>query len=382
MAEMTSRERALAAFGHREADRIPIDLGSHGASLIRREVYDGVRSLWGIPEEDDLGTMMASGLVIPGAAFRRRIGADFVGIGLECLDTWVREDESTYRDEWGVTWLRSGEGEAGVMAGPLERDNVTVAEILAWDGYPAGDDPRRYPDIAERVAKIRAETDSAIVFDFHYGVIRECQRLRGFAPWLMDLIADPARAEAMMEKVVETITAISDHVLDLIGDEIDVFFWPDDMGFQDSPYMKPQMYRDLIKPYHARFLAAVKAKTDALVMMHNDGAIHDWLGDYIEIGVQALNPVQVSAKGMGDTAALKAEFGDDLVYWGAVDTQHVLPFGSPADVKDEVRRRIDTLGPGGGYVLAPGHCIQSEVPPENVVAMFEAALEMGSYPLV
>lgn len=381
MTAMTSRERAQATFRHQEPDRIPIDIASHGASLIRREIYDGMRAIWGMPEEDDLGTIMASGLVIPGAAFRTRIGADFVGVGLECLDTWVRLDEHTYRDEWGVTWLRSGDGEPGVMAGPLERTDITVDEILAWDGYPVGDDPRRFPGIAERVARIRAETGAAVVFDFHYGVIRECQRLRGFAPWLMDLIADPARAEAMMEKVTETITAIADHVLGLIGDEIDVFFWPDDMGFQDSPYMKPQMYRDLVKPFHARFLQSVKARTGALIMMHNDGAIHDWLGDYVEIGVEALNPVQVSARGMGDTAALKAEFGDDLVFWGAIDTQHVLPFGSPQDVRDEVKRRIETLAPGGGYVLASGHCLQAEVPPENAVAMFEAALEMGSYPL-
>lgn len=184
-----------------------------------------------------------------------------------------------------------------------------------------------------------------------------------------------------MTKVVETISAIAEHALEQVGDEIDVFWFADDMGFQDRPYMRPQMYRELVKPYHAAFLERVRAKTDAVIMMHNDGAIHDLLADYIEIGVQALNPVQVSADGMGDTAALKAEFGNDLVFWGAIDTQHVLPFGSPQDVRDEVKRRIETLGPGGGYVLAPGHNIQSEVPPENVVAMFEAALEMGSYPI-
>jgi len=145
--------------------------------------------------------------------------------------------------------------------------------------------------------------------------------------------------------------------------------------------MRPEMYRELVKPYHARFLEVVRGKTTAPIMMHNDGAIHDLLRDYIEMGVAALNPVQVSADGMGDTAALKAEFGADLVFWGAIDTQSVLPFGSPQDVRDEVKRRLETLGPAGGYVLAPGHNIQKEVPPENVVAMFEAALELGSYPL-
>jgi uroporphyrinogen decarboxylase len=197
----------------------------------------------------------------------------------------------------------------------------------------------------------------------------------------MDLIAEPERAEAILEKVTQTITAIAGHALGPIGDQIDVFLFYDDMGFQDRPYMKPEMYRELVKPYHARFLHAVKGMTGAHIMMHNDGAIHDLLADYVEIGVEALNPMQVSAQGMGDTAALKAEFGDELLFWGAIDTQAVLPFGSPADVRDEVKRRIETLGPGGGYVLAPGHNIQAEVPPENVVAMFEAAMEMGVYPV-
>ena len=109
--------------------------------------------------------------------------------------------------------------------------------------------------MAERVARIRSETDYAIVFDFHYGVVRECQRLRGFAPWLMDLIMDPERAEAIMTKVVDTISAIAEHALEQVGDEIDVFWFADDMGFQDRPYMKPEMYRELVKPYHARFIS-------------------------------------------------------------------------------------------------------------------------------
>lgn len=380
MAVMTSRERARAALSHRQPDRVPIDLGSHGASLIRREVYEAMRRIWGLPDEPDLGTFTASGLVVPGAAFRERCGADFIDIGLEVLESWEQTDEDSFVDEWGVTWMRSGDGEPAALAGPLERTDITAREILEWDGYPVPDDPRRYPTMVERVARIRAETDKAIVFDFHYGVIRECQRLRGFAPWLMDLIAEPERAEAIMTRVTDSIIGIAEHALDQVGDEIDVFMFLDDMGFQDRPYMKPEMYRQLVKPYHARFVQAVKAKTNAVVMMHNDGAIHDLLPDYIEIGVGALNPVQVSADGMGDTAALKAEFGDELVFWGAIDTQHVLPFGTVQEVRDEVKRRIETLGADGGFVLAPGHNIQSEVPPENAIAMFETALELGAYP--
>jgi uroporphyrinogen decarboxylase len=382
MAAMTSRERALAAFAHREPDRIPIDIAATGASLIHRRVYEGVMSLWGLPPEPDLGTSKTSGMVYPGEAFRRRVGADFRQVGLECLEAWEQTGSSTYLDEWGVTWERSDGGEPAALNGPFQKAVVTVAEIERYAGYPQASDPRRYPDLRQRVTALRSETEYAVVFDFHYGLIRECQRLRGFAEWLTDLLDDEAIARALMEKVLETITGMAEHALDEIGDQIDVFLFYDDMGFQDRPYMRPAMYRELVKPYHARFLEAVRRKTKAHIMMHNDGAIRDLLGDYIEMGVEALNPVQVSADGMGDTAALKAEFGRDLLWWGAIDTQQVLPFGSPERVKDEVRRRLDTLGPGGGYVLAPGHNIQADVPAANVVAMLEAAAEMGTYPLI
>ena len=137
--------------------------------------------------------------------------------------------------------------------------------------------------------------------------------------------------------------------------------------------MSPDMYREKVKPYHRRFLEAIKANTHAKVAIHSDGAIYDILGDFIEIGIEALNPVQVSAKGMGDTKKMKQEFGKHLSFWGGVDTHQALPFGTPDDVVAETKRRIDDLGPGGGYVLASVHTINSEVPSENVAAMLETA---------
>lgn len=381
MTTMTSRERALAALSHREPDRIPVDIGATGVSLIHRRVYEAVLDLWGMAPEPDVRGVKGSGMVRPGEAFCRRVGADFEQVGLEVLETREEIDTSHFVDEWGVTWARSDGGEPAALEGPFQRDGTTVADIESYPDYPSADDPRRYPDIAARVRRLRTETDKAIIFDFRYGVVRECQRLRGFGEWLSDLIAEPELAEALMEKVTDTISGIADHALSQIGDQVDLVLFYDDMGFQDRSYMRPSMYRELVKPYHARLLAAIRKRTAAPIMMHSDGAIRDLLPDLIEIGVQILNPIQVSADGMGDTAALKADFGRDLVFWGAIDTQHVLPFGSPREVRDEVRRRIETLAPGGGYVLASAHNIQAEVPAANVVAMFEAAAEMGAYPL-
>ncbi len=232
-------------------------------SLIRHEPYDGARALWACPKRTTPVPSPPPGSSFPASVSPARLGADFVAhIGLVSLEAWERLDDGSFLDEWGVTWMRSGDGEPAALAGPLERDDITAKEILDWDGYPVADDPRRYPGMVERVAS-PGRYGHAIVFDFHYGVVRECQRLRGFAPWLMDLIADPERAEAIMIKVVDTISAIAELALDQVGDEIDVFWFADDMGFQDRPYMKPEMYPELVKPYHARFLERVRAKTDA-----------------------------------------------------------------------------------------------------------------------
>ncbi len=141
------------------------------------------------------------------------------------------------------------------------------------------------------------------------------------------------------------------------------------------------MYRQMIKPYHAELMATIKSRTRAKIFYHSDGNIYPLIGDLIEIGVDLLNPVHVSAKDMDDTARLKREFGDRLSFCGAIDTQWVLPYGTPGDVRGEVRRRIKDLGPGGGYILAAVHCIQPDVPPENVCAMFDEALAAGRYPL-
>lgn len=152
----------------------------------------------------------------------------------------------------------------------------------------------------------------------------------------------------------------------------------DDLGFQDRPYMRPSMYTEKVKPYHRRLVEAIKSNTSAKVLMHSDGSIYKLLLDNIDVGVDAINPVQHSAKNM-ESSRLKAEFGRDSSFYGGIDTQQVLLWGTPEDVRREVKDRIKALGPGEGYVLASVHNIQSEVSAENIVAMYEAAIEYGEY---
>jgi uroporphyrinogen decarboxylase len=152
------------------------------------------------------------------------------------------------------------------------------------------------------------------------------------------------------------------------------------MGAQNGPLISPSLYRKLVKPRQKMLIETIKRKTNAKVFLHSCGAIYEFIPDFIEIGIDILNPVQVSARGMGNTERLKKEFGKDLVFWGgSCDSQHILPFGTPEDVRKETARRIEELKPGGGYVFAPIHNIQAFVPPENIVALFETAKEVGIY---
>ena len=167
--------------------------------------------------------------------------------------------------------------------------------------------------------------------------------------------------------------------LDEVGPYIQVFTYWDDVCTQNGWMIRPEIYRGTIKPLQRRLVEAIKKKTDAKLYYHCCGAAFDLIPDLIDLGFDIVNPVQVSARGM-DTRRLKQTYGDDIVFWGGgVDTQNILPFGSPQDVADEVKRRIDDLAPGGGFVLAAVHNIQALVPPENVVALFDTALEYGSY---
>jgi uroporphyrinogen decarboxylase len=192
------------------------------------------------------------------------------------------------------------------------------------------------------------------------------------------LLKESKFVAALLDKALEIQLGVCRQVLRALGDNVDVLVFADDLGTQDNLQISPKMYRSIIKPRQKALFEAVRELSSAKLLFHSDGAIADIIPDLIEIGVDAINPVQPTCRGM-DTAVLKRRYGEVLSFWGSIDTQHVLPFGTPQEVEDEVKRRIDDLAPGGGFVLAAVHNIQPEVPPENVVAMFETALEYGRY---
>ena len=171
------------------------------------------------------------------------------------------------------------------------------------------------------------------------------------------------------------------HFLAELGEDVDMIKIGDDLGTEQSLLMSPAMYRRILKPIHADYIAFIRERTKAKIFFHTDGDVFDLLDDLVEIGVDILNPVQSGSGKLGNLAEVKRRYGSRLAFCGAIDTQRVLPTGTPEQVRAEVRRAIGTLGPGGGYLLAAVHTIMNEVPPENILAMVDAAVEFGTYPI-
>ncbi len=383
MVDMGHRQRVLAALNHEEPDRVPMDLGGAMAAGMNVKSYARLLDYLGIEERGRLTQT-------PGARFQL---ASYPEALLERFDVDLRPlypamaektpelylDKCTLRDQWGVVWSCSEDGGHFFLAPtPFQGKEPTVEDIdrHAW---PDPRDPGRLKGLKEEARRLHEETDYAVVLNLPYGVVRYSQMVRGFTEFLEDLMLNPPVAEALMEHSLAFLGGLAQFLLKEIGDYVDVVQFPDDLGFQDQPYVSPSLYRKRVKDYHRRMVEMVKAHTKAKFLLHSDGAVYPLISDFVDAGVDAINPVQVSCKGMDDTRRLKEQFGARLSFWGSIDTHHVMPRGTTADVRDEVRRRIGELAPGGGFVLASVQSLQAEVPPENVVAMFDAALEYGRY---
>lgn len=171
------------------------------------------------------------------------------------------------------------------------------------------------------------------------------------------------------------------HFLRELGDNVDIIKIGDDLGMQSGLLISPKMYREILKPIHADYIAFIKERTKAKVFFHTDGDVYDLVDDFVEIGIDILNPIQTSAGKMADLEGLKTRYGKRICFCGAIDTFRILPYGTPEQVRQEVRRVIQVLAPGGGYLLAAVHTLLDEVPGENILAMVDAAEEYGRYPI-
>ena len=383
MTKMTPRERVWTAITHREPDQVPLDLGGGASTTIVIEGYEKLKEYFGISSET-IVMNKAFRLAQLDEAVMLRLGSDTRPLGIKGPASWkppASENPDQFTDFWGITWRKANY--PGGYYWELYKHPLAEATIDDIDQYPWPDplDPGFTAGLAKEAQELYDNTDYAIMADGGFKSFWELgYMLRGFQRMLTDVMDNTEFVLALMNKILELNIAGTSRFLGLAGKYIHVIRTADDLATQNSLLMSPKTFRTLLKPFYKKYFDFVHSKTDAKIFYHSCGNITGLLDDLIEIGVDIINPVQVSA--MGDTAALKARFANRIVFWGGIDTQHALPNGSVKDVEEEVHRRIRDLGPGGGYVVGSVHNIQPDVPPENIVAMAEATRKYGKYPLI
>ncbi|MGE5141399.1 MAG: uroporphyrinogen decarboxylase family protein [Rudaea sp.] len=383
MTEWTCRRRVETSLAHREPDRVPIDL------TITLLPYVRLREYLGLPQEENLKPS-AFTEVRAGVDVLEALGIDITFVQLRKPANWSPPPslpDGTSFDEWGIGRKRielPGGGYLNeVSVYPLE--NATIDDLKDYP-WPDPADPGRVAGLEEEARRLYEQTGLAIMGRFGGPILEQAHYLRGWERWLMDMAADPEFASALLDRITDIQISLDEAGLRAAGKYLSIFkLSGEDLGMQDRPIFSPRMWRELARPFLERRWRAARAALDRYaphvkLLLHSDGAFRPFIPDLIECGVQALDPIQEHCPGM-ELYQLKRDFGQDLTFHGAVDTQQVLPFGTPAEVEAEVIRCIDALGRGGGYILAPVHNVQADVPPENLVAMCRAAQEYGLYPL-
>jgi uroporphyrinogen decarboxylase len=374
MPDMTSRQRVLAALDHHRPDRVPVDIGGSSATTIVGLAYERLKSHLGVTEQTNYMKSKSRSAILADCV-AERLHSDTRPILPGSPDGWqdLYFPDGSFRDEWGVTWSRPGGGHYNPTGNPLREATLEDLERYPW---PDPCNPGRVRGLRDYAYRLHSGTDCAIVLSMPVGFVHQSQYLRGFENYLMDLILNTEFVEALMDRTLDFWLKLGEAVLKEAGPFIDVVLIADDVAFHDRPMVDLKRYRQLIKPRHAQMVDLVKRLSNARVLYHSCGAVKSIIPDLIEIGVDALNPVQVSSKGMAPSE-LKASFGDEVCFWGGIDTSRVLPSGSVDDVRAEVKRRIYEMAQQGGFVLASVHNIQEDVPPENILAMADAAYEFG-----
>ena len=382
---MTSRERILKALSHESPDRVPIDFGGFQTGIHRR-AYENLLNHLGRREEIVILDPVQQ-LARPSEAVLERFHVDtryVLAHGPDGFDGTIRtatRDGRLWhdlRDEFGVVWSMPDDGGLYMDISHHPLAGATVEDLADYP-WPDGSDPSRFTGVREQAQVLRRETPYALTTGICGVVYEVCWYLRGLERWFMDMVENPDFCAALLDRTLAFWLGYMTGFMGEVGDLIDVVMIGDDLTGQSGPLFSPAFYREIVKPRQKRLVQHIKSLTEAKIWYHTCGSCIRYLPDLIDNGIDILNPVQTSAAGM-DPALLKQRYGRDLVFWGGgCDAQHVLPTATPDEVREQVRRNMEVFKPGGGYVFNSIHNIQADVPPENIVALFDAAYDYGLY---
>jgi uroporphyrinogen decarboxylase len=384
MDSLNSRERVQRALNHQEPDRVPFDLGGTGLSTIHVTAYQNLRRHLGLPEVEPRVAFVAEQLVRVDEDLAERLQADVWPVlsGMASGFEYVFRVEGAYEaytDEWGIGWRKPVDG--GFYYDMYHHPLASAESLddLKVHPFPDPVDEGRFAPLRRQAEAARAKGKAVALAGPCAGIAEVYSWMRGYEEYYIDLAHHKDWVGYMLDRLVAFKSAYWERALGEIGDLVDIVIEADDLAGQHAPLLSPRTYREVIQPRHKRLFSFIKAQAPVKVFYHSCGAVRRLIPDLIEAGIDILNPVQISAADM-DLAGLKREFGRDLVFWGGgVDTQGVLGTATPAEIKDHVWQNIEALAPGGGFIFAAVHDIQANVPPENIVAMWEAWQAYGIY---
>jgi len=385
---MNSRERVLAAVNHQEPDKVPIDLGGTQCSTLTLVANDQLKAHLNIDKEgemvvcplteaisllDEIALLFETDCrtVRMKAPRAGREDEANLGKGFTAFKVVRNPEGHEFIDDLGTVWKKNRYDYAPVK---FPFAGLTASDL---DTYPWPDpyDPGRIEGLREETLALRKDTDYAIVADIMVGgPFEQACRSRGFEQFMLDLAWDPAFAHKYLGKLTDLAVGMWDAQLSAIGDCVDIVCQGDDLGMQTGLQISLDMYRKFVRPCHERIFAFIHSKTNAKAWLHSCGSVYAIIPDLIESGVDILNPVQVRAKNM-DLERLKREFGRDIAFWGGgVDIQS-LPDWNTHEVEEQVRRVIEIMAPGGGYVFAATHNILPETTGEKTYAAYMSAVK-------
>ena len=385
MKNLSSRQRVLQAISRQEPDRVPIGFGGAFDTLHHypsnsgnsRGGYLHLCEYMGFTDCRSPVVAQQGNIVINvDNRILEKFGSDLRWIYMNQPKLKLLPD-GTLQDLLGIRLKRAGKT-IFYTNFPLANAE-TQQDILNFPNWADPSDPLFTRGIRERAQRLHDAGYAVATFPGYAGQIFHLYTfLRGFEQWLIDPYINPRLFTTLSERIVDWSLEVCKHFYDVIHDLVDIAVYGDDMGSQTSTLFSPSDFRKFIKPWMTRYVQGVKSISGAKLMLHCCGAIEPLIVDFIEMGIDILNPVQPLARGM-ELDQLKAKYGHDICFYGGMDVQKLLTKGTPDHVAEEVERTLDVMKPGGGYIFAPSHNFQDDVPPENIVSMYETALRCGVY---
>jgi uroporphyrinogen decarboxylase len=377
MQNISPRQRVLRSLDHQESDRVPLDLGGINNTSLHVKIEERLKDHLGFSGgEPEIRSVMQQVTVVD-ERIAQHFQSDTRTIYFEEDRPWQEIDEGLYIDQWGLQYKLNPDGNYYNFCSHPLSSAETVQDIMAYE-FPEPRADVRVAGLVER-AKSYGGKYCLILEGMREPVFGTSSWLRGHTQFYLDLVSNKPMVYALLDRMLEFYMVLSDFLLERLGPYLDLVKIGDDLGSQNNLIISPAMYRELIKPRQKALYDHIKKKGNCKILLHSCGAIRKIIPDLIEIGVDALNPVQTTAHGM-QADELKREFGREITFWGGgVDTQNILPFGTPEEVRNEVKKNLEIFKPDGGYVFAQIHNIMPEVPVENIMAMYEAFHEHAAY---